>query len=306
MAQGSGNPHPPGVTAAAWAGRKRHRDVLGLDMAWVEEGTGAPVVFLHGNPTSSFLWRNVLPALAGQARCLAPDLPGMGDSAPVPGSDPGRYSFQVHQRYLDALLEALVPDGRLTLVLHDWGSALGFHWARRHPERVRGIAYMEALVRPLDRDEWPEQSRPLFQALRSPVGESLILEKNVFIERILPGSILRPLAEEEMAEYRRPFTVPGEGRRVMLAWPRALPIGGEPADVVALVADYAEWLAASPVPKLFINAEPGAILTGPARETCRRWPSQREVTVPGSHFIQEDSAPLIGAALADWYRGLPA
>jgi haloalkane dehalogenase len=306
MTGGSGRPPAPGTTPETWAGRKRHRDVLDLDMAWVEEGSGDPVVFLHGNPTSSFLWRNVLPALAGEARCLAPDLPGMGDSAGIPGTDPDRYSFHVHQRYLDALLDALVPAGRVTLVLHDWGSALGFHWARRHPERVRGIAYMEALVRPLAWDEWPARSRSLFQALRSPAGESLILERNVFIERILPCSILRPLTEAEMAEYRRPFTTPGEGRRVMLAWPRALPLEGDPGDVVAIVAAYAAWLAESPVPKLFINAEPGAILTGPARETCRRWPHQREVTVPGSHFIQEDSAPLIGAALADWYRGLPA
>jgi haloalkane dehalogenase len=273
-------------------------------MACVDEGAGPAVVFLHGNPTSGFLWRNIWPSLAGRYRCLVPDLPGMGDSEPVPGTDPGRYGFAVHSRYLDAFLDTVVPDGPVVLVLHDWGSALGFDWARRHPDRVRGIAYTEALVAPLTWDDWPAAGRDLFQALRSPAGERLILEKNVFIERILPASILRQLGPDEHDEYRRPFREPGEGRRVMLSWPRDLPIDGEPAGVVATVAAYSAWLAASPVPKLFINVEPGSILVGRQRELCRAWPSQREVTVRGSHFVQEDSPAEIAAALADWLATL--
>lgn len=278
--------------------------VNGLGVACVDAGTGPAVVFLHGNPTSGFLWRNIWPSLAGRYRCLVPDLPGMGDSDPVPGSDPGRYGFAVHSRYLDAFLDAVLPTGPVVLVLHDWGSALGFDWARRHPDRVRGIAYTEALVAPLTWDDWPAAGRDLFQALRSPAGERLILEKNVFIERILPASILRQLDPDEHDEYRRPFREPGEGRRVMLSWPRDLPIDGEPAAVVATVAAYSAWLATSPVPKLFINVEPGSILVGRQRELCRAWPNQREVTVRGSHFVQEDSPAEIAAALADWLATL--
>ena len=285
---------------------KQYVRVEGRAMAYHEAGSGDPVVFLHGNPTSSYLWRNVMRPLATAWRCLAPDLVGMGDSDKLPGGDPGRYSLARHQELIDAWLQALVPTGPLTLVLHDWGSALGFDWARRHPERVRGIAYMEAIVCPLSWAQWPESGRSLFQALRSPAGEALILEKNVFIERILPGSVLRQLTAAEMAEYRRPFLEPGEIRRPMLAWPRALPIDGEPPEVVSRVARYRDWLAAAPVPKLFINAEPGAILVGEQRELCRRWPNQTEVTVPGIHFIQEDSGAEIAAAIAAWLSALEA
>jgi len=189
-------------------------------------------------------------------------------------------------------------------VLHDWGSALGFDWARRHADRVAGIVYMEALVRPIHWDEWPEQSRPLFTALRSDAGEGLILDKNIFVERILPASIMRTLSDEEMAAYRQPFSEPGDGRLAMLMWPRELPIDGEPADVVEITTQYAQWLATTTIPKLFINAEPGAILVGAPRETCRRWPNQDEVTVPGIHFIQEDSAAEIGQAIVAWYENL--
>lgn len=273
-------------------------------MACVDMGQGDPVLFLHGNPTSSYLWRNIMPHLADHARCIAPDLIGMGDSDKLSGADPDRYSYTVHRDFLDAMFDALDPGERVTLVLHDWGSALGFDWASRNPERIKGITYMEAIVRPMMWDEWPEPSRPLFQALRSNAGESLILEKNVFIERILPGSIQRKLTDQEMAAYRAPFEAPGEGRRVMLNWPRALPIGGEPADVVGIVAQYAQWMAGTDVPKLFINAEPGAILVGPQREFCRGWPNQTEVTVPGIHFIQEDSPNEIGHAIAAWYQTL--
>jgi haloalkane dehalogenase len=274
---------------------RRRVAVLDTEMAYVDTGAGDPVVFLHGNPTSSYLWRNVIPHLAGLGRCLAPDLVGMGDSGKAPA---GSYRFVDHARYLDAWLEAVVPAGRVTFVVHDWGSALGFHWAHRHPARVRGLAYMEALVRPVTWQEWPEAARKVFQAMRSPAGEEMVLQKNVFVERILPASVLRGLGEDEMAVYRRPFLEPGESRRPTLTWPRQIPIDGEPADVVAVVDAYARWLAASAVPKLFVNADPGVILTGPQREFCRRWPDQEEVTVRGSHFLQEDSPREIGEAVA--------
>jgi haloalkane dehalogenase len=280
------------------------REIHGQRMAYQECGSGEPIVFLHGNPTSSYLWRQVMPALQDRARCIAPDLIGMGQSAKLPDSGPDSYSFAEHRRYLDALLDSLDLGNAVTLVVHDWGSALGFDWARRHPERVRGIAYMEAIVRPVTWDEWPESARTLFQAFRSPAGEELVLQKNMFVERVLPASIMRSLTDAEMAAYRAPFSDRGEARRPTLSWPRQLPIDGEPADVVELVKDYAVWLADSEIPKLFINAEPGAILTGSQRRFCRSWPNQTEVTVKGIHFIQEDSGPVIGSAIADWYQGL--
>ena len=284
---------------------KRFLDVLGKRMAYVETGTGDPVVFLHGNPTSSYLWRNVIPHVEHLGRCIAPDLIGMGDSDKLDEVGPGSYRFIEHRLYLDALLEALGVRDRVTLVVHDWGSALGFDWANRHRGAVRGIAYMEAVVRPITWDEFSAQARPLFEGFRSPAGENLVLAKNVFLERVLPGSVLRGLTEAEMEIYRCPYREPGEGRRPMLTWPREIPIEGEPADVVAIVDSYATWLQAADVPKLFVDAEPGAILTGAQREFCRAWPNQETLTVPGSHFIQEDSPDLIGRAIADWLQKLP-
>jgi len=276
----------------------RHRiAVLDSEMAFVDTGGGAPVVFLHGNPTSSYLWRNVIPPVASRGRCLAPDLIGMGDSGKAPT---GRYRFVDHARYLDAWFDAVGLTREVTLVVHDWGSALGFHWARRHPERVAGLVYMEAIVRPVTWAEWPEPARKIFQTMRSPAGEEVVLGKNVFVERILPASVMRGLDEAAMSVYRRPFLEPGESRRPTLTWPREIPIEGEPADVVAIVEDYATWLARSPVPKLFVNAAPGSILTGAQRQFCRTWPNQREVSVRGTHFIQEDSPDEIGAAVVDF------
>lgn len=279
---------------------KKKAEILGSRMAYIDEGSGDPIVFLHGNPTSSYLWRNVMPHLEGQGRIIAPDLIGMGDSDKLPESGPDRYTFVEHRRYLDALLDNLNVHERVTFVIHDWGSALGFDWANRHRDATRGIAYMEGIVRPLDWDEWPDAARGVFQGFRSEAGESMVLEDNVFVERVLPGSILRKLSEEEMTEYRRPFVEPGEARRPTLTWPRQIPIEGDPADVVKIVNDYGEWLAASDVPKLFVNAEPGAILTGAIREFCRSWPNQQEVTVQGIHFVQEDAPDEIGKAVADW------
>ena len=277
--------------------------VEGVPIAYVDVGAGRPIVFLHGNPTSSYLWRNVMPHVVAHGRCLAPDLVGMGDSGKLADAGPGSYRFVEHRRYLDAWFEALGLERDVVLVVHDWGSALGFDWARRHPDAVAGIAYMEAIVRPVTIDEWPESARPVFEAFRTAAGEAMVLDKNVFVERVLPGSVLRTLSDAEMDEYRRPFRRPGEDRRPTLTWPREIPIDGQPADVTAIVADYAEWLSASDVPKLLISAEPGAILTGAQLEFARAWPHQREVTVAGSHFVQEDSPDEIGAAIAAW---LPA
>ncbi len=244
---------------------KRRAEVLGSSMAYVEVGSGDPIVFLHGNPTSSYLWRNVIPHLEGHGRCIAPDLIGMGDSAKLEPSGPDRYRFVEHRAHLNALLEALGVDANVTIVCHDWGSALGFDWAHRHPDAVKGIAYMEAIVKPLRWDDWPEVARGIFQGFRSPTGEAMVLEKNVFVERVLPSSVLRGLTDTEMAIYRRPFAEPGEGRRPTLTWPREIPIDGEPADVCGIVAGYGTWLATSPLPKLFVNAEPGTILVGEQR-----------------------------------------
>jgi haloalkane dehalogenase len=277
---------------------------LATTMAYTEAGAGDPVLFLHGNPTSSYLWRNVIPHLSDQARCIAPDLIGMGDSGKLDNPGPGQYRFVEHRDYLDAAIEALGISENVTLVLHDWGSVLGFDWAYRHPESIKGIAYMEGFVRALAWSEFPEPSRPLFEALRAESGESLILEKNIFIERILPASIVRTLNDTEMNEYRRPFIKPGENRRPMLTWPRELPLDGKPPDVVDIVNNYADWMAENELPKLFINADPGAVLTGLQRDFCRSWKNQTEITVPGIHFIQEDSPHEIGAALAAWYGSL--
>ena len=281
---------------------KRHRaPVLDTEMAYIDAGTGDPIVFLHGNPTSSYLWRNVIPHLEGSGRCLAPDLIGTGSSGKAPQHS---YRFVDHARYLDAWFDALALQRNVTLVLHDWGSALGFYWAQRYPERIKGLVYMEALVRPVTWQEWPQSARSLFQAMRSPAGEQIILEKNVFVERILPASVIRHLSDEEMEVYRRPYLEPGESRRPTLTWPREIPIEGEPADVTQIVDGYAHWLAHSKLPKLFINADPGSILTGAQREFCRSWPNQEEVIVKGIHFVQEDSPAEIGAAIAGFVERL--
>jgi haloalkane dehalogenase len=279
--------------------------VLGKTIAYREMGDGDPIVLLHGNPTSSFLWRDVMPALAPLGRVIAPDLIGHGDSDKLPASDgDDRYSFATSYRYLDGLLKALGITEKVTLVIHDWGSALGFHWAQKHPDAVRGIAYMEAVVMPLPTwDDWPEKARGIFQGFRSPKGEDLILNRNLFIEAVLPSSIMRPLTEEEMATYRAPFA-DAPDRQVMLNWPREIPIAGEPPHMVALVQSYADWLAQSTIPKLFINADPGSILVGAQRDFCRTWPNQTEVTVKGLHFVQEDSGADIGRAVALWLQDI--
>lgn len=287
---------------------KKSVTISGLSMAYTEIGSSDPkadpIVFLHGNPTSSYLWRNVMPHLADQGRCIAPDLIGMGDSDKIEPSGPEHYTFREHRRYLDAFLERVGVDNNVTLVIHDWGSALGFDWANRNRSKIKGIAYMESIVRPLTWDEWSPGARRIFEGFRSPEGEKMILDKNLFIEAVLPGSILRKLSDAETEVYRRPFKNAGEDRRPTLTWPRQIPLGGEPADVVELVQSYADWMAVNDLPKLFINADPGAILTGAQREFCRSWKNQTELTVKGNHFLQEDSPHEIGEAIASWRKVL--
>ena len=293
------------ISAKPFAARK-HASIMGRRMAYIDEGSGPAIVFQHGNPTSSYLWRNIMPHCAGLGRLVACDLIGMGDSDKLPSSGPGSYSYAEHRDHLFALWDHLALGGKIVLVIHDWGSALGFDWAHRNPERVAGIVYMEALVMPVTWADWPENARRAFQGFRSEGGEDMILAKNMFVERILPGSILRKLSDEEMAEYRRPFATAGEDRRPTLTWPRQIPIEGAPADVAAVAEDYGRWLVSSPVPKLFINADPGSILVGRQREFCRTWPNQTEVTVKGLHFVQEDSPDEIGLAIAQFVRACRA
>ena len=276
---------------------KKKVNILGYNMSYVDEGTGDPIVFLHGNPTSSYLWRNIIPHLSGLGRCVAPDLIGMGDSDKLSDSGPESYSFVEHRKYLDALLEEIGVTDKVTFVIHDWGSALGFNWAFRHQDKVKGIVYMEAVLFHYDWSDWPEDARNIFQGFRSPAGEKLILDKNYFIELVLPNSVIRELTPSEMDGYRRPFLNPGEDRRPTLSWPRQIPIEGEPVDVVEIVESYGKWLSESNLPKLFINADPGSILVGRARDFCRTWPNQEEVTVKGLHFVQEDSPNEIGEAI---------
>ncbi len=283
---------------------KQYIDVQGKRMAYVEMGNGDPIVFQHGNPTSSYLWRNIMPHLADQGRCIAVDLIGMGDSDKLDNPGPDSYRYVEHREYLFAAWRALGVNDRVTLVIHDWGSALGFDWSQQHPDAVLGIAYMEAIVRPVTWDEWPEAARPVFEGFRSAAGEAMVLDKNLFVERVLPGSVLRDLTEDEMNVYRRPFLEPGEDRRPTLTWPRQIPIEGEPKEVHDIVAGYSDWICGSDIPKLFINAEPGAILVGPQRDFCRTWKNQQEVTVKGNHFLQEDSPDEIGKAIVEWRNTL--
>ncbi len=294
------------MISAAFPYEKQRRRVHGREMAYVEVGAGDPIVLLHGNPTSSYLWRNVLPHLQPLGRCITPDLIGMGDSDKLPDSGPHSYRFVEHRRYLDALLEALNVRERVTFVIHDWGSALGFHWANRHREAVKGLAFGEAIVRPQGWDHWDKiNMRWALEGLRSEKGENMVLRDNFFIETILPGAILRTLSAEEMAQYRRPFAEPGEGRRPTLTWPRQIPVDGDPADVTEIVAASADWLSKSDVPKLFFNVQPGAILANEQELAfIRSFPALTEVKVAGRHYFQEDSPDEVGKAIAGWMLAL--
>jgi haloalkane dehalogenase len=283
--------------------RKKYLDINGHRMAYIDEGEGDAIVFQHGNPSSSYLWRNIMPHLEGQGRLIACDLIGMGDSEKLSPSGPDRYHYEEQRDHLFALWDKLDLGNRVVLVIHDWGSALGFDWTMQHPDRVQGIAYMEAIVAPMLWSEWAEPVRSVFQGFRSDQGEAIVLEENRFVEMAV-RSTLRTLSDAEMAEWRRPYLNPGEDRRPTLTWPRNIPIDGEPETTVRIAQAYADFLAKSPIPKLFVNAEPGAILTGRLREFCRTWPNQTEVTVKGVHFVQEDSPREIGEAVSRFVRTL--
>lgn len=283
--------------------KKSHAKVLGVPMAYLDVAKGDPIVLLHGNPTSSYLWRKVIPELADLGRCIAPDLIGMGDSAKT-GAGPNSYRFEEHREYLEALLSILGVEKEVVLVGHDWGGVLLFDWGRRNPAAIKGVVYMETIVTPMSADDWPESARNIFMAMRSDAGEEMILQKNIFVERVLPSAVLNPLSDETMKEYRRPYLAPGESRRPTLTWPREIPFDGEPADVHEIVKLNERWLATPDVPKLFINADPGSILTGRAREVCRGWENQVEVTVPGQHFVPEDSGEEIGRHIASFLKTL--
>ncbi|MAT62734.1 MAG: haloalkane dehalogenase [Dehalococcoidia bacterium] len=286
---------------------KKTADIFGKEMSYLEIGEGDPIVFLHGNPTSSYLWRNIIPHVSQMGRCIAPDLIGQGNSDKLDDSGPDSYRYVEQRKYLFELLKQIGVESNVTLVIHDWGSALGFDWAMQNPDSVKGVCYMEAIVKPIESwDDWPENARGIFQGFRSESGDEMVLEKNLFVEGVLPAAILRDLEEEEMNEYRRPFSEPGESRRPTLTWPREIPIEGFPEDVTEIVTNYAKFMAESAFPKLFINAEPGAILQGKQREFCRQWKNQTETTVAGNHFIQEDSPDEIGSALSSWYSSIPS
>ncbi|HET8845658.1 MAG TPA: haloalkane dehalogenase [Ktedonobacteraceae bacterium] len=291
------------MMSAAFPYQKKYQKILGLEMAYVDEGRGDPIVFLHGNPASSYIWRNIIPYVHNLGRAIVPDLIGMGDSQKLPDSGPDSYTYVEHRRYVDALLEALGVHERVTFVVHDWGSVLGFDWAHRHPDAVKGLAYMEAIVKPYTWSEYSETARERFQAMRSSKGEQMILEQNAFIEFNLPRTIIRSLTQEEIDAYRRPFIEPGEGRRPMLTWPRQLPTDGDPADVTEIVTAYGEWLSHSDIPKLYIQGKPG-LLQPSQHEFCSSWPAQTVVTVSGLHNLQEDSPDKIGSALATWLQNL--
>jgi haloalkane dehalogenase len=273
-------------------------------MAYIDEGEGAPIIFEHGNPTSSYLCRNVMPACRGLGRLIACDMIGMGDSEKLPNSGPNRYTYAEHRDYLFALWKQLELGNDVVFVLHDWGSALGFDWASQHRDQVQALVFMEAFVMPIEWEDFPESGRDLFRALRSPAGNDLVLNQNIFIEKLLPGGMLRDLSTEEMAEYRRPYLTPGEDRRPMLTWPRQIPLGGEPADVVEVISKYGRWLAQSQIPKLYIHAEPGEVDIGRRRTFVRQWPNQKEIEVKGGHFVQEDSPTELGVAISGFVREL--
>ena len=265
-------------------------------MSYIDEGKGDPIIFLHGNPTSSYIWRNIMPFCEGLGRLIAPDLLGMGDSEKLKNSGPESYSLSEQSNYLDELFKKIGISKNVTLVLHDWGTALGFEWASKNPEKIKSLIYMEAVL-PVSWDDWPENAVKIFKGFRSDSGEEMILNKNLFIEAVLPSSIIRDLDDQEMNEYRRPFVNPGEDRRPTLTWPRQIPINAEPKEVFEKFNIFLEWMKNNDIPKLFINANPGSILVGKQREFCRSWLNQREVTVKGLHFIQEDSPTEIGEAI---------
>ena len=283
---------------------KNYKEILGKQMAYLDSGEGQSIVFLHGNPASSFLWRNITPAVEGMGRIVVPDLIGMGDSEKLDGVDNPDYQYHGQYKYLSTLLDSLDLGNEVNLVIHDWGSAMGFQYARENSDRIKSITFMEAIVAPLSWDDWPENARNIFQLMRSEAGEELVLEKNIFVERILLNDSAEGFSEEEKAEYIRPFKEAGEDRRPTLTWPRQIPVDGEPQAVIDEVTKNGEFHKDSNIAKLFINADPGSILTGHQREFVRTWKNLKEVTVKGNHFIQEHSPSEIGEALKNFLENL--
>jgi haloalkane dehalogenase len=283
---------------------KRYATIKGRRMAYIDEGEGPAIVFAHGNPTSSYLWRNIMPAARGHGRLIACDMIGMGDSDKLPRSGPDSYGFFEQRDFLYALWDELDLGDQVILVLHDWGSALGFDWANQHRARVQGIAYMESIVMPMSWSDFPAIAHDAFRVFRSPAGNASVLDHNVFVEKLLLGDSRRPLSEAEKAEYRRPFLNAGEERRPTLSWPRQMPLDGEPAEVARVIESYGEWLAASAVPKLYLQSNPGVLDRGRMRAFCSQWSNQKTVAIHGGHYVQEDSAPEISAALADFIHAL--
>ena len=284
---------------------KKYKEILGKKMAYFDDGVGDPIVFLHGNPASSFLWRNITPYVEGMGRIIVPDLIGMGDSEKLEGENNSDYKYHGQYKFLSSLLDELDLGENINLVIHDWGSAMGFQYARENSDRIKSICFMEAIVMPLITwEQWPENVRNIFQLMRSEAGEEIVLEKNIFVERILLNDSAEGFTDEEKAEYIRPFKNAGEDRRPTLTWPRQIPIEGEPIEVVEEVGKNAEFHKNSDIPKLFINAEPGSILTGDQREFVRTWANTKEITVKGYHFIQEHSPNDIGKAIKDFLSSL--
>ena len=283
---------------------KKKALIKGKVISYIDEGTGQILLFIHGNPTSSYLWRNIISPLKTKYRCIAPDLIGMGESDKLDNPSQENYSLKEHIKWFDDFINGIKLNKKIILVIHDWGSAIGFDFAKKNPKRIAGIVYMEAIVRPMKWNEWPENATKAFKLLRSEAGEELILEKNIFVERILPSSIIRKLSDEEMSNYRKPFLKAGSDRQPTLSWPRQIPLNDEPTEVVDIVREYSEFMKINNIKKLFINADPGSILIGQQREFCRKWKNQQELTVKGNHFIQEDSPKEIGEAISNWYRNL--
>lgn len=274
-------------------------EVPGARMHYVEAGSGEPVVFLHGNPTSAYLWRNVIPHVAAHARCIAPDLVGMGRSdKPASG-----YRFFDHYAWFTAFLERMGLE-RVTLVGHDWGSALALHLLAEEPGRVRALALLEAILAPARWADFPARFRLGFRLMRMPVvGWVIVSVLNGFVEQVLPRAVLRPLSRAEMEHYRAPFPTVAS-RLALRQWPREIPIEGRPGDVALAVAAYNRALQASPVPKLLLHAHPGGIIREREVAWCRaQLPNLETVDVgAGIHYLQEDNPHGIGEAIADWYR----
>jgi haloalkane dehalogenase len=292
------------VDQQLWRDKKKTVEVNGRNMAYVEMGQGDPIIFQHGNPTSSYLWRNIMPQLSDLGRCIAVDLIGMGDSDKLPNSGPDRYTLKEHQEYLYGAWDALGIKDNVTFVIHDWGTALGFDWCRQHPGAVKGVAHMEGIVKRVPWDDWPEAATDVFRTFRSPAGEEVVLEKNIFVEGVLPSSVIRKMSDEEMDAYRAPFINPGEDRRPTLTWPRQIPLGDEPNDVCETVDAYGAYMKDADMPKLFIAGDPGMIMNGATGEFARSWKNTSETTVKGLHFLQEDSPEEIAAAVKSWLQGI--